>query len=139
MTNEEIVIVKKTWRVMRDFNPVVIGDSFYTKLFSQKPSLRKMFSGSMEEHYKTLVDTMNMIIARLDQPVQLVGELEVMARRHLYYEVSSSHYKLVGEAMLWTIERALGKDCNKQILNAWKNCYVSVIEKTIAASKTLVK
>lgn len=139
MTNEQIILVKKTWRVMRDFNPLVIGDSFYSKLFWEKPSLRRMFPREMEEQYKKLVDVLNLIIARLDQPGQLEEELELLARRHIHYGVTSSHYKLFGKAMLWTVERALGKDCTAEILTAWKSCYTSLVEKTIGAAESIVK
>ena len=139
MTNEEIVLVKRSWRAIRNFNPVVIGDSFYSKLFSLKHSLRRMFPGVMHEHYLQLVNLLNLIIAALDQPGQLEEEFEILARKHRHYGLTSSHYELFEEAMLWTIERALGKDCNKQILSAWKTCYLSLVRRTIAVSETIAK
>ena len=139
MTNEEIVLVKRSWWSLRDFNPLVIGDSFYSKLFSKKTSLRKMFPGDMQEHYKELVELLHSIIARLDEPCLLTEQLELLARRHMHYAITASHYKMIEEAMLWTVERALGKDCNSQVLTAWKNCYAALVEKTIAASEAIVK
>ena len=139
MTNEEIVLVKKTWRQLRDFNPVVAGDSFYSKLFSKKPSLRRMFPGGMDEHSKELFEMLNLIIARLDQPCLFAEQLEALARKHAHYGITSSQYKMIEEAMLWTVEKALGKDCNKEILRAWKSCYLSIVEKTIAASGAMIK
>jgi len=82
---------------------------------------------------------LNLIVARLDQPGQLEEELEVLARRHMHYGVTSSHYKLFREAMLWTMERALGKDCTTEILTAWKSCFISLVEKTLAAAEAIAK
>ena len=98
-----------------------------------------MFPGEMQEHYKELVELLHLIIARLDHPCLLTEQLELLARRHIHYGITESHYKQIEEAMLWTVERALGKDCNNEVLMAWKNCYDSLVEKTIAASEAIVK
>ncbi len=135
MTNQQIILVKKTWWLIRNYNPIVIGDSFYSKLFSEKPSLRRIFTGETDEQYKTLVAMLNLIIAKLDKPDHLADELEALVRRQKDFKVTSSYYKPIEEALLWTVEKALGKECTIEILAAWKSCYASLTEKMIAASE----
>jgi hypothetical protein len=40
MTEEQVALVKRTWRIFRDIDPVLVGDVFYSKLFVEHPSLK---------------------------------------------------------------------------------------------------
>jgi hemoglobin-like flavoprotein len=46
MTEEQVAIVKRTWKIFRDINPVLVGDVFYSKLFIEYPSLKHFFKTS---------------------------------------------------------------------------------------------
>ena len=37
--------------------------------------------------------------------------------------VTTEHYRLVGEALLWTLERGLGQDLTPEVRSAWANVY----------------
>lgn len=87
------------------------------------PSLRKMFPTGMNNQYQKLLDMLNAIVGRLDQLEELSDEIVAMAQRHLEYGVRPSHYKLVGNALLWTLEKGLGSDWNDEVKNAWISCY----------------
>jgi hemoglobin-like flavoprotein len=43
MTEAEVRMIKKSWASIRSIDPVTVGDLFYSKLFTDHPSLRKMF------------------------------------------------------------------------------------------------
>ncbi len=49
MTKEEIKLVKQSWRIFRSIDPAVVGDLFYSKLFTDNPGIRKMFPDQMME------------------------------------------------------------------------------------------
>lgn len=123
MTPDQIVIIKKTWRIFRSMDPAIVGDAFYSKLFADMPSLRKMFPSGMNNQYQKLLDMLNAIVGRLDQLEELSDEIVAMAQRHLEYGVRPPHYKLVGNALLWTLEKGLGSDWNDEVKNAWISCY----------------
>jgi nitric oxide dioxygenase len=65
MTTEQIQLVKKTWKAFRGINPETVGDLFYSKLFADNPSLRKMFPADMQQQYKKLMDMLHAVIIRL--------------------------------------------------------------------------
>src|SRR5512138_3634992 len=110
MKESDIILIKRSWRVFREMDPSVIGDAFYSKLFSYNKSLRKMFPRNMIQQYQKLMDMINTIIARLDKLDELNDEISAMARRHVQYGVRPGHYKLVGDALLWTLRQGLGND-----------------------------
>ena len=43
MTREQILLVKKTWNIFREIDPILVGDVFYSKLFFDMPYLEKLF------------------------------------------------------------------------------------------------
>ncbi len=133
MTGEQIIIIKKSWRIFRSMNPNTVGDAFYSKLFADTPALRKMFPQGMNDQYQKLLDMLNAIVGRLDRLDQLSEEIVAMAQRHVGYGVIPAHYKLVGDALLWTLEKGLGADWNEEVKNAWISCY-SLLSDTMIRS-----
>jgi hemoglobin-like flavoprotein len=126
MTDTQITIVKKTWKLFRAIDPAIVGDTFYSKLFTDNPVLRRMFPSRMEEQYRKLIDMLNTIVARLDHPDKLNTEIIKMGQRHVEYGVRPAHYKLVGNALLWTLQNGLGADWTDEVRNAWTSCYGEV-------------
>ena len=123
MTEAQILLVKKTWKSFRGINPATVGDLFYTKLFTDNPSLRKMFPSNMEQQYQKLIDMLHAVVVRLDKLDELTEEIAAMAQRHVEYGVRPAHYKLVGNALLWALQKGLGADWNEEVKNAWSTCY----------------
>ena len=135
MKESDILLVKRSWRVFREIDPAVIGDAFYSKLFSYNPSLRKMFPVNMTLQYQKLMDMINTIIARLDKLNELNDEISAMAQRHVQYGVRPGHYKLVGNALLWTLKKGLGNDWTNEVESAWTKCYSLLSDAMILASE----
>ncbi len=123
MTTQEVQIVKQSWKIFRAIDPVLVGDLFYSKLFADNPSLRKMFPKNMEGQYLKLLDMLTAIVMRLDNINELSSDMAAMGQRHVRYGVKPAHYTLVGNALLWTLEKGLGKDWNKEVEAAWTTCY----------------
>jgi hemoglobin-like flavoprotein len=46
-----------------------------------------------------------------------------MAKRHEDYGVKPEHYNLVGNALLYTLQKGLGKQWTDEKKSAWINCY----------------
>jgi hemoglobin-like flavoprotein len=137
MTAAQILIVKKTWKIFRGISPATIGDLFYSKLFTDNPALRKMFPADMDQQYQKLIDMLNAIVIRLDKLDELTEDIAAMAQRHVDYAVKPAHYKLVGNALLWTLQKGLGNDWNGEVGDAWSACY-SMLAETMMRSATLV-
>lgn len=132
MTEREISIIKRSWQLFRSIDPKLIGEVFYGRLFLQMPALRPMFRSSMEEQYIKIVDMLSLIVSRLDRIEELNDEIRQLAIRHIQYGVRPAHYKLVGDALLWTLEKGLGKDWTDETAAAWKKCYTLLADRMIA-------
>jgi hemoglobin-like flavoprotein len=137
MTSEQILLVKKTWRVFRGINPATVGDLFYSKLFTDNPALRKMFPKDMQQQYQKLIDMLNAVVMRIEKLDDLNEDIAAMAQRHVQYGVRPAHYKLIGIALLWTLQKGLGSDWNEEVKNAWATCY-KILADTMIKSTSLI-
>jgi hemoglobin-like flavoprotein len=131
MKPEQIKLVKKTWKILMGINPKIIGDAFYSKLFTDHPAIRKLFPSDMNQQYIKLVDMLTSIIMNLDHLESASEEIIAMSNRHTGYGVKPAHYEMVGSALLWTLQKGLGAEWSNDIENAWIACYQSLADTMI--------
>jgi hemoglobin-like flavoprotein len=122
ITQQQIILIKKSWRNFRGIDPVVIGDVFYSKLFLDYPPLKAMFHIPKDEQSKKLLMMLNIIVGRLDKWDKLDKEIKKLGQRHAQYGVKPHHYKAVGEALLWTLQQGLGIEWTPELKEAWETC-----------------
>ena len=134
MKPEQIKLVKKTWKILMGINPKIIGDAFYSKLFTDHPAIRKLFPSDMNKQYIKLVDMLTSIIMNLDHLESVSEEIIAMSNRHTGYGVKPAHYEMVGSALLWTLQKGLGAEWSDDIENAWIACYQSLADTMIQNS-----
>lgn len=132
MTADQIKLVKKSWRIMMGIDPVLMGETFYGKLFNDHPELRHYFPRDMEEQYLKLTDMLSSIILRLDRHDN--SALVEMGKRHVGYGVSPAHYNMVGKAMLWMLSKALGSEWDQATEEAWIQCYTELAANMTSAT-----
>ncbi|NTS43045.1 hemoglobin [Flavisolibacter sp. BT320] len=123
MKEQQIILVKKSWRIFRQIDPRLVGGVFYEKLFADQPSLRRLFKISLDEQSQQLIDMLSGIVFHLDDLEGLQDDIRALALRHVQYGVKPEHYTAVGAAMLWTLQQGLGQDWNQETAEAWQTCY----------------
>lgn len=130
MTAAQILLVKKSWRLLQLVSPELVADTFYSKLFHDHPELRRMFPKQMNEQYKKLFDMLSSIVVKLDHHDHAQQEIIDLGKRHEGYGIQPKHYAMVGKALLWTLEKGLGNnDWTPDTAEAWQACYDWVAEK----------
>lgn len=96
---------------------------FYRRLFELDPSLQHMFRGDMAEQRRKLMQMLTAAVKGLDRLEQLVPVVQDLGRRHATYGVEERHYDTVGAALLWTLEKGLGKAFTPETKEAWATVY----------------
>ena len=134
MEQQQVVLVQKSWKLFRDIKPEIIGDVFYSKLFTEFPASRKMFKNDITSQYKKLVDMLSLMVGRLQQLHELTADIRALAIRHAGYGVKPAHYAIVGDTLLWTLEQGLGADWNQETKQAWDSCYKMIADIMIDAA-----
>jgi hemoglobin-like flavoprotein len=134
LTQRQIRLVKDSWRLFSRINPELAGDVFYGRLFLVAPSTKKLFRNSKTAQYEKLRDMLTTIVAGLEKADKFTADIEAMAQRHKGYGVKPAHYKIVGECLLWTLEKGLGDDWNDDLKEAWVECYQLLSETMLNAA-----
>jgi len=128
MKPDHIKLVKKSWKILMGVDAKIIGDAFYSKLFADHPSIRKLFPSDMNQQYIKLVDMLSSIIMNLDHPEEVTSDIITMSKRHTEYGVKPIHYEMVGKALLWALKKGLGSEWNHDMEAAWIACYQSLAD-----------
>ena len=137
MTTEQTMLVKNSWKKLRNVKAETIGDLFYTKLFFDHPGLRKVFPSQMNQQNKKLVDMLSYIVLKIDDFQAIKKDIQALAISHERYGVKPEHYTMVGSALVWTLEKAIGKEWNRDLEEAWTACYSLIAQTMLTASKTV--
>jgi len=135
MTNKQIDLVKSSWAMVATIDPVTVGGLFYNRLFETAPQLKHMFRNPMPEQSKKLLAMINYVISKLNKLEDILDEVAKLARRHVSYGVKPDHYTIVGEALLWTLEKGLADKWNSEVKEAWIDCYNILSSAMINASE----
>src|SRR5690242_20185508 len=108
MTQKQIELVKSTWSMVAAMDPEVVGQLFYNRLFEIAPPIRHLFRHPMPEQSRKLISMLNYVISKLDKLDDILEEVSQLAQRHVRYGVNAGHFVIVGESLLWTLEKGLG-------------------------------
>ena len=109
---------------------------FYARLFETAPELRALFTGDMEVQGQKLMAAIATVVDGLGEIEAIAPAVRDLAKRHVAYRVRPEHYKLVGAALLWTLEEGLGRDFTPTVRAAWTEAYGTLSEMMVAAAYT---
>ena len=99
---------------------------FYGRLFEVAPSVRAMFPDDMTEQRKKLMATLAVVVGGLTNLEAVLPAASALARRHVNYGAKPEHYPVVGGALLWTLEKALGDAWTPDVAEAWSAAYATL-------------
>jgi len=122
MNLRQIALVQGSWQKVRNVAEAA-ARLFYARLFALDPSLAAMFRGDLREQGCKLIAMISVAVDGLARIETLVPVIEALGRRHAGYGVKDHHYATVAEALLWTLEQALGKDFTPEAKQAWTEAY----------------
>ena len=113
--------------------PDVAGALFYERLFEVNPDFRPLFRDDMRIQGVRLMTMLAVIVYNLPEAGQSPPAIRDLAIRHVEYGVRPADYDALREALLWTLEQALGKDFRPSVRKAWTVCYDELADEMKAA------
>jgi hemoglobin-like flavoprotein len=122
LTANEIALVRATFARIVPIQSAA-ADLFYDRLFAVSPKLRELFPADLHGQKQKLMQMISTAVGGLNNLTQLLPAVKALGARHSGYGVTTEHYRLVGEALLWTLERGLGQDFTPEARSAWSNVY----------------
>ena len=114
--------------------PEVTGALFYERLFAKNPGFRPLFKNNMRIQGVKLMTMLAMVVYNLPETDQVSTAIRDLAVRHVEYGVKLDDYDALREALLWTLEQALGEDVTPAVREAWAVCYDELASEMKAAA-----
>ena len=113
------------------------ADLFYGRLFAVVPKLRELFPSDLRDQKPKLMQMIATAVGGLNSLDKIIPAVKALGARHSGYGVTAAHYAIVGEALLWTLERGLGEGFTPEMRSAWAKVY-GVLAATMLAGATEV-
>jgi L-arabinose isomerase len=89
------------------------------------------------EHARTVVRMLDATVNMLGPDLQpVIDTLEDLGQRHVAYGVLPAHYAVVGEALLSTLEAALGDAWTATVREGWSGIYSFISSTMIRGANT---
>ncbi len=108
---------------------------FYQRLFEAHPEVEALFEGrDMKQQGRHLVAALQLVIANLRKPEQLVPRLRAMGERHVAYGAMPEHYGVVAETLLSTMAELAGKAWTPTVHKAWATALAEVARHMLAGA-----
>src|SRR5258708_37505857 len=92
---------------------------FYDRLFDIAPQMKAMFPDDMIEQRRKLMAMLTGVVKGLGNLEQVLPAASGLAKQHVNYGAKAEHYPVVGAALLWTLEKALGDGWTPEVADAW--------------------
>ena len=126
MTKTQIALIQESWRRLLP-DAARLGHRFYVRLFEIEPGLKPMFAGAnLKRQEHALVTGLAYVVNTLDSPALLDDALRGLGARHKRYGVQTSHYAVVGRALMETLEEGLADLWTAQHAAAWASAFAMV-------------
>ena len=127
MNPDQLARVQSTYASIRE-RPDTLAASFYRELFAAAPEVRPLFPEDIAELRAKFVEELDEIVACVSRLPALLDRAGDLGRRHVDYGVQTSHYDLVGAALLTALATELGDDFDEETRDAWTLAYNLVAE-----------
>lgn len=118
----EVGLVKQTFAMVCC---VVTNASklFYERLFELAPELRSQFPGDLRSHGFKFMATLKFLVDGLENPAFTSSTSTSLGSPQALLGVDEEYYQVYGEALLWMLQRTLGRSFTSEVRSAWVDAY----------------
>ena len=122
LTLEQVAVVQESFAKVA---PIAdrAAVMFYDRLFEIAPQVKATFPADVAEQRQKLIAMLALVVNGLSNVESVLPAASALAKRHVTYGAKPEHYPVVGSALLWTLETALGHAWTKEVADAWTAVY----------------
>jgi hemoglobin-like flavoprotein len=125
MSPEQIAMIQQSFAKVAPISEQAAA-LFYGRLFEIAPQVKPLFRGDMREQGRKLMVTLAVVVNGLTNLPTVLPAASALAKKHVGYGVEPAHYTVVGEALLWTLEKGLGPAWTQNLAAAWTAAYTTL-------------
>lgn len=128
LSNHEKTLIQTTFNQIAP-QADAAAELFYKRLFEIAPDTKPLFANTdMQDQGGKLMQTIGLVVSEIDHLDTLIPAVEALGKRHIDYGVHKEQYAIVGQALIWTLEQALGHDFTDEVRLAWIKVYSTLAE-----------
>lgn len=101
---------------------------FYTRLFELDPSIKPLFSHSLDKQERNFMIMLRSMVKSLEHLEEVPSAIAALGQRHIGYGTEERDYATVGKALLWALATALGTAFTHETEVAWDELYKLLAE-----------
>jgi len=135
MTPEHIHAVQSTWGKVLPIKAIA-ARLFCERLLETDPSLSCLFRGDMRQQGAKLIQVIDAAVNALSRLDRIGPLMQVIGRRYADRGVDDHHFGMVGEALLWTLDKGLGHEFTPEVRDAWATVYGELVAAMLDAAAT---
>jgi nitric oxide dioxygenase len=125
MTPDQVKLVQESFAKVAPISDKA-AELFYGRLFETAPHVRAMFPDDMTVQRGKLIATLAVVVNGLSNLETILPIASALAKRHVGYGAQPWHYPVVGQALLWTLEKGLGDAWTSPVAAAWTQAYTTL-------------
>lgn len=134
LSESEVEFLQESYAKLYD-ESAAFSRRFYENLFEIAPKLKALFSNDIESQGRKFMEVLSMIILDLRDEKLIVPLLAAMGRRHVGYGTEPRHYKIVGDALVKTLDEAFRGQWSLKEKAIWVKLYTHIADIMIAAAE----
>jgi len=138
LDTDKIDLVRRSWALVAPYKTAVAA-LFYRHLLTLDPALKPLFNGDMAVQGEKLMSMIGAALTLLDRPAQLLPVLHSLGGRHHGYGVRDSHYAVVGQALLQTLQDGLADAFTHGVRAAWTSVYGVLASEMMAGAAAALR
>jgi hemoglobin-like flavoprotein len=120
MTPVQITLVEQT---LASIDVDELAADFYRRAFASDPTLTSMFTSDPDVQRARFGAELAEIIRSIRSLDRFANEVRALGVTHRGYGVRPTHYRLMGDALLASLQAALGEKWTVDVEEAWKLAY----------------
>jgi len=122
LSDREIDLIRAGFRELRsDIQPR--SEAFYAAFFRRAPELRPMFREDLSGQGMRFMSTLAVLLDHLNDPETLAERYADLGRSHRALGVKAAYFEVMGEALIETLQGALGEAFTPETEEAWRKAY----------------
>ncbi len=135
LTERQKALIRTSFEMLRqDIQPRSV--EFYENFFRRVPEVKPMFRlDDIAGQGMRFMTTLAVIVDNLDHPEALAARFEDLGQAHRALGVKASLFAPMGEALIETLQGALGPRFTDEMRQAWQAAYDEVTRELVSRGK----
>lgn len=126
--------LKESWTLIEEHQDKV-AQYFYARIFLSDPRLRDLFPIQLDVQRARLLGAIVTAVQTIEDPERFDDYLAALGRDHRKFRVESTHFGLIGQALIDSLRAFAGERWSPVYEQAWQDAYRVIASRMLSAAQ----